>query len=116
MRKLGAAVVLAMALATSACGSDGPPTQDEIADGLQKSADAVLGEDSPLKTIPKKVADCMAKVLTDSDLSSETLKAIAQGDKSLNEIKKDAATLAGLAPDLVKCITDNVNLSDLTGK
>lgn len=113
MRKLGAAMMVAAVLATSACGGGGRPSQSEVADGLSKSADSVLGESSPIKELPKKVSDCMAKTLTDSDLSDGALRAIADGKKDYKASADDKKALTGLTSKMTTCVTDNMDLSEL---
>lgn len=100
MKKTLSAVMLTAALAmTAACGGgDDRPTADELSKTLT-GKNNVLGTE-----VPQKAADCMAKVLEESDLSDKTLNALVDADKDYKN-KKDEKTLQKLTPELGKCAT-----------
>ena len=97
-KTLSAAIVAAALTLTAACGGGGGdrPTTDEI-------SKALTGKNSVFGTaVPKKTADCIAKVFEESELSDKTLNAIVEGKKDY-ENKDDEKKLTGLSKDLTKC-------------
>lgn len=100
-KTLSAAIVAAALTLTAACGgSDGGsrPSADEISKALSDK-DSVLGT-----AVPKKAADCMAKVFEESKLSDKTLKALISGDKKYKN-EDDTKVLSTMSTDLGKCAT-----------
>lgn len=99
-KTLSIAIAAAAMTLTAACGGGGGdrPTTNEI-------SKALTGDDSVLGTsVPKKAADCMAKVFEESKLSDKTLNALVEGDKDY-ENSDDTKVLTSLADDLGKCAT-----------
>lgn len=78
IKRLAAAGGLAILATTTlaACGDGGRPSVDEVSAALQKGDDAITEE---------KVADCMAKVFVDSDLSDETLRKAVEDENMTDE-------------------------------
>lgn len=110
MRRFGAALAMGMLLATAACGGDdggSRPSVDEVAQALTKG-----GEDSMLGAaaagLNDKGAECLAKALVDSKLSSKSLRAIVEGDKDYEGSEADTKALSGLTADMTKCVTENL--------
>ena len=68
---------------------EGVPPADELSTAMQKG---VKTNDRTVK-LTKDQADCAAKIFVKSDLSDEALQAIADGDETYKESKKDAAAL-----------------------
>ena len=94
--KAAAAVSTAVLVGSlAACGGSDRPSQEEL-------SDALTSEDSPLGTsgLPDDVADCMAGVFVDSDLSDETLQAIVDGDDGYEGSDEDRETLTSLQEDI----------------
>lgn len=99
-KTLSLAIAAAALTLTAACGGGGSdrPSADEI-------SKALTGDDSVLGTsVPKKAADCMAKVFEESKLSDKTLNALIKGDKDYKN-EDDTKVLTTLSTDLGKCAT-----------
>lgn len=81
------AVVSCIMLTLASCGV-GRPDIEELASALQKPESIV--------PVTAERADCVAQVLHDSDLSDETLEAIAEGnsDYSASSDEQNALTQA----------------------
>lgn len=92
--KLIASAFLVVTLAT-ACGGGGRPSQDEIADGISGTGD-----------VPSDVADCMAEVVHDSDLSDEAVQAIADGDEDYEPSGDDEQASEDVAGEFLECAGD----------
>lgn len=101
-KKLGAALAVALLLATSACGGGGRPSEDDVSKAFQKGVNGTETDGTKIK-LTKKQADCAAKVFVKSKVSDKALKAIVDGDKKFKESKKDDAALQKVLPELQKC-------------
>lgn len=100
MKKTGLTLIaLALAFTTACGGGSDRPTQGDVSKSLTSKS-------SVLPTaLPKKQADCVAKVLVKSSLSDKTLTALVTQDKKYKGTKKDNKTLATLGPKISKdCI------------
>lgn len=104
MRRIGAAIALSVLLVTSACGSgDSRPSQDDLSKALRSGGDnSVLGKAS--SDVSKKAADCIAKVLVDSNISDRALKAIIESRKDYLPSKRDQAAAVAVSSKIVKCL------------
>ena len=100
VKKLGAAVAVALLLVTSACGG-GRPSEEELSTAMQKGFKT--NDDQTVK-LAKEQADCAAKVLVKSDMSDEALQSIAERDETYKESKKDAAAREAIKDDLAACV------------
>ena len=88
----------------TACGG-GRPSVEEIAQGL-KDSDDVAGT-APGVHIDDDVIDCLAKVLHDSDVSDEALRAMVDGSDDFegrDEFERILSSEEFLAED-AKCFT-----------
>ncbi|MFT4188418.1 MAG: hypothetical protein QM621_07525 [Aeromicrobium sp.] len=98
-KTLAFGAVTAMIALTSACGG-GRPTADELSAAIQEDdhpVGSVIGD-----ALTEDLADCMAKVYVDSDLSDDTLNAMLEGDEDykgsdeekekLTEVSQEAGT------------------------
>lgn len=96
MKKTGLALI-ALALAfTTACGGNDRPTQGEVSKSLTNKS-------SVLPTaLPKKQADCVAKVLEESELSDKTLEALVAQDKGYKGTTEENKILSGLSPKITR--------------
>ena len=75
------------------------PSTSEISTSLQGNQ-SLLG---PLK-VDKTAADCLAGVLSKSDLSDESLRALVDGDQSYQTTDKgEVDVLQGLVQDISTC-------------
>ena len=99
VKKLGASVVVALLLATSACGG-GRPSEDDLSTAMQKG----VKTDNREVKLTKKQADCAAKIFVKSDISDDALQAIADRDDKYKESKKDRDALTKVSPQLAKCV------------
>jgi hypothetical protein len=100
-RSFGFAVIAATLALTTACGGGGGrPSESEV-------SKAISSEDSALGTeIPKKQADCFAKLLVDSKVSDKTLNALVEGDKDYEGSDKDRDALQAVGTKFVsECAT-----------
>lgn len=97
MKKTGL-ILIALTLAfTTACGGGSDrPTHGDVSKSLS-SKSSVLPN-----AMPKKQANCVAKVLVDSDLSDKTLKALVKKDEKYKGTKKDNKILEGLSAKITK--------------
>jgi hypothetical protein len=79
-----------MVVAAGACGDDseGRPSKSELSESIVEAVD-----------VEKAVGDCIADRLLDSDLSDETLQAIAEEDDSDlgDEEREEAIEVIGTA-------------------
>lgn len=96
MKKMGLTLIAFTLAFTAACGGSDRPTQGEVSKSLS-SKGSVLPS-----AMPKKQANCVAKVLVDSDLSDKTLKALVTQDKKYKGTKKDNKILSGLSATITK--------------
>jgi hypothetical protein len=87
-----ALVALGLTL-TAACGGGGGdrPTTSELSKALTANNNATG------TTLPKKQADCFAKLLEKSDVSDKTLRALVAADKKYKGSKNDAKALTSVA-------------------
>jgi hypothetical protein len=77
---------------TAACGGGGDrPTSSELSKALTANNNATG------TTLPKKQADCFAKLLEKSGVSDKTLRALVAGDKKYKGTKKDETALGKVA-------------------
>jgi hypothetical protein len=97
MNKMGLTLIaLTLALTTACGGGSDRPTQGEVSKSLS-SKSSVLPN-----AMPKKQANCVSKVLVDSDLSDKTLTALVKKDKKYKGTKKDTKILQGLSATITK--------------
>lgn len=91
-KKLGASLAVAVLLATSACGA-GRPSESDLSKALQHGLDVVgIGTTH----VPKKTADCLARLLEKSKASDAFLKAVASNDQQYRRSRQDDKVLRGL--------------------
>ncbi|MFL6023235.1 MAG: hypothetical protein ACJ72O_07840 [Marmoricola sp.] len=104
MRKFGAVVALSVLLATTACGGGGSrPSQDDLAQALTKGGKgSFLGEDG--SKVSTKAADCIAKLLEESNISDRALKAIIEANKTYIPSRRDEIAAVALRTKIVKCL------------
>ncbi|MFJ2369192.1 hypothetical protein [Microbacterium sp. NPDC087665] len=87
-RLLLALPAAALALSLAACGGAVErPSAEKVADGLQK----VLEDQGMGDTLTEPVMLCISEALVDSEVSNETLDAIAKGDQNATTNEKDFA-------------------------
>lgn len=98
VKKLGTTVAVALLMATSACAASRPSGSD-LSSAIQKG---VTAGDQKYK-LAKDQADCAAKVFEKSDLSDESLKAIADRNSAYKESAADKKALEKILPELQKC-------------
>ena len=97
MKKTGVALVaLAFAFTTACGGGSERPTEGEVSKSLSSKSSVMP------TAIPKKQADCVAKVLVKSDLSDKTLTALVKQDEKYKGTKKDQKVLTGLGTKITK--------------
>ena len=117
IRKLGVVVAAGLLLVSAGCGSDDSsasgdssgsssksssserPTATELSASLQKGYK--VGKQT-IK-LPKTQADCISKVLVDSDLSDKAVTAFAEGDETFKGNKQDNAALSKLNTKAQAC-------------
>ncbi len=120
MKNLGLALAAVALLATAACGgsdsSDGSssssssasssssssgdrPSADQLSASLQKGYK--LG--SQEVKLPKTQADCLSKVLVDSDLSDKAIKAFEKGDTNFKPSTSDTSAANKLESKIQGC-------------
>ncbi|OUZ11343.1 hypothetical protein BHE97_05770 [Aeromicrobium sp. PE09-221] len=94
--------VLVGSLAACGGGAD-RPSQQEL-------ADAITSEESPLggAAVPDEMADCVAGVFVDSDLSDEALRAMADLDEDYEASEEDEETLGNLSQDVMTECTPEI--------
>jgi len=96
MKKTGLTLI-ALALAfTTACGGGDRPSQEEVSKSLSTKSSELPN------AMPKKQADCVAKVLVDSDLSDKTLDALVAKDAKYKGTKKENKILSSLSAKITK--------------
>jgi len=95
MKRITGAVLIAALLSfTAACGGGGDrPSQAEVSKSL-------TADDSVLGSIPEKQADCLAKLLVESDLSDKALNAMVEQDNDYKASKNDTETLTEVGTKL----------------
>lgn len=106
MRKLGAALAVGVLLVATACGSGGGddrPSVGDVSKALRKAGDGSLLGTAASK-LDEKAADCVAKVLVDSEISDEGLQAIIDGDADYKASEADEAAVASIASKMVGCV------------
>ncbi|MBM7518090.1 hypothetical protein [Nocardioides nitrophenolicus] len=83
-----------LAVALSACGGGGRPSQSEVADAIK---DQLPGGSS---AVTDDVIDCIAKAVVDSDLSDDTLNKMVDDDKgSSEEVSKATEVITKASTD-----------------
>lgn len=106
MRIVGAALVTAVLLASTACGSTSDanrPSIDQVSQALRAKGDGSLVPTSV--TLTKKAADCVAQGLVYSKLSDRALKALVDQDKNFAPSAADKSVLKSLDQRLISCVT-----------
>lgn len=109
-KRLASVAVLAF-LATfslTACGGSDRPSVEEVSAAMQKGDSSLTDE---------AVADCMAKVFVNSDISDETLQKAVEDDK-LNESdipEKDKKVVESkeFSADLMECAKESKEFKDM---
>ena len=89
LKLVSTAAVLAVAL--SACGGGGRPSQDDVAKAIKDQ----VGSSSSALT--DKVIDCIAKEVVDSDLSDDTLNKLLDNDKGSGKELSDVTDVMAKA-------------------
>ena len=98
--QLAASLAVVLTL-TTACGGDGRPSADEIADSLKsQSEDVPAAADLPDDAIDW---DCLGEVYHDSDLSDEALQAIVDGDEDYEPSGDDEKAVTDAVQDSADC-------------
>lgn len=114
-RNLLAAPATALLLLVAACGGGGRPSADELSTAIQQQARS--GKDAMIQhSIDGRSADCMGRVLHDSDLSDEALRAIVAGKAHYDASPADERAMKRIAPDFVSCIPQLKQLKDQLGQ
>jgi hypothetical protein len=104
MRRLGAALGLALLLTTVGCGgSTGTrPTTAEISKALKDRSGELSGLSSGLDD---RAIGCAAKAIEASSVSDRTLQALVEGRKPAIVSRADTTALLGLATKVRECAT-----------
>lgn len=114
LRRTGGLVAVATLLAAGAltgcggnddsgdAGSGGRPSRSEVADAIE-SGTSVLGKEATVTGFTDAQRDCVAKVLVDSDLSDDALRAFVKGDEGFEGTEQDRTVLSGLGTDVAQC-------------
>ncbi|MCW2758596.1 MAG: hypothetical protein JWO46_2342 [Nocardioidaceae bacterium] len=100
-KTLGAAVCAVLLLVTAGCGSS-RPAAGEVSTALQKGVASTKDKTDKL-TLPKKQADCAAKIFVKSDISDKDLRQIVD-DHKFNASKANEKIIEKVAEDLQKCV------------
>jgi hypothetical protein len=95
MKLMPGMALAASLLAAAGCGSDPRPSAEEVARSI-KDASSVFGD-----LVPPEIADCLARILVESDLSDGTLNAVVDGDADYKGSKDDEDVLSELTPSFV---------------
>ena len=99
----GCALLAVLLPTLGACGDDRPST-DEIA-GALRDADNAAGRPYAELGGGDQAIDCVARVLHDSDLSDDALRAIVDGDEGYDADADDQEAAKDLVDDLSGCVT-----------
>lgn len=93
MRRNATIALVALGLSlTAACGGGGDrPSTSEVSKALTANNNATG------TTLPKKQADCFAKLLVKSKVSDKTLKALVDADKKYKGSKADEKAITAVA-------------------
>ncbi|MER7446718.1 hypothetical protein [Microbacterium sp. NPDC097977] len=100
-RILMALPIAALAFSLAACGGAAPerPSAQQVADGLT----SVLEDQGLRDSLSDDVVLCLSEALVDSEVSNESLDAIAKGDENVKTDQKEGAlvqkTINDAAPD-----------------
>ncbi len=102
-RLLLAIPAAALAFSLTACGgAPERPSAEEVSDGLQK----VLEDQGVGDALSEPVVLCLSEALVDSDVSNETLAAIAEGDSEAQTTQDDFDLVQSTISDAgADCIT-----------
>lgn len=95
-------VLLSALVALAACGSTERPTQEEVSKALQDK-DNPAAASFASADFDKEVLDCIADVLHKSDLSSDALKALVDGDEEFRGTDDDEKAITAVQTDLIDC-------------
>jgi ABC-type phosphate/phosphonate transport system substrate-binding protein len=100
MKKTLCAAILATSLGLlAACGgseSSDRPSRDDIIKGL------LAGQEETEQT--KKQAECAADIILDSELSPETLSALAKGQSDFEPSAKDKEVQEKMTDKILECM------------
>ncbi|MBT2474065.1 hypothetical protein J7E68_05625 [Microbacterium sp. ISL-103] len=102
-RILMALPIAALAFSLAACGGAVErPSAEEVSDGLQK----VLEDQGMGDTLTEPVILCLSEALVDSEVSNESLDAIAKGDSSAQTDEDEGALVQKTITDAAQdCAT-----------
>lgn len=118
LRRLAAVAVAApLALTLVACGGDGNDEPERISvEDLAASIDrGAAGDIMKMPDLPDEAVDCIATVIHDSDLSDETLDALADGDQEYQGDEKEQKIFAKMVTTMQEECEQYVP-DDLKGK
>lgn len=101
-RLLLALPIAAVALSLAACGGPAErPSAEDVSDGLMK----VLEDQGMGDTLTEPMVLCLSEALVDSEVSNDTLAAIAKGDQNAQTNQDDfdlvQSTITEAGPDCV---------------
>lgn len=108
MRGTGLALTCCALLALAGCGSSPDadagerPTVAAIAETLRGVSD------DPETAYTPQEADCIAKILVDSDLSDSALTGIAAGKPGFEKSDEDDARYRALVPQISACLVSSL--------
>lgn len=102
-RLLLALPAAALALSLAACGGAVErPNAEQVSDGLMK----VLEDQGMGDTLSEPIVLCLSEALVDSEVSNETLDAIAKGDTNAQANEKDFSLVQSTITDAsADCVT-----------
>lgn len=88
MKKLRITLIALGLASTAACGGSSRPSADDLSKALS-SKNNVIGT-----ALTKTQANCASKILVDSEVSTKTLKALAENNKDYEGSKTEGKKLS----------------------
>jgi len=99
-RTLASACLLPLAIVLTGCMGDGTrPSVDEVADSLRDGYQGV-----GIGMVDERSAECVAEAFVDSDMSDESLRAIADRDQNYEPSSEDAEAMSAAAGSIGLCV------------